>query len=93
MYAIENYTSQLAGSVVYKDADMSTIVHVLNCRGAKYDLYDNCYKLGYLRIYIESCNDSVWDPNEKEYNEYPAESFVTDVRKKVTQLRSFKQKK
>ena len=85
VYAIEDYTSQLANSVVYRDADMSEVVKVISTRGGKYNIYDNCYKLGNLRIYIETQNAyDVWD---KSYEEYPMQQFITDARKMVTKLR------
>ena len=85
VYAIENYTSQLANSVVYRDADMAEITKVISSRGGRYDLYDNCYKLGNLRIYIDTKNAyDVWD---KSYEEYPMQQFITDARKMVSKLR------
>ena len=85
VYAIEDYTSQLANSVVYRDADMSEITKTISSRRGKYDIYNNCYKLGNLRIYIETQNAyDVWD---KSYEEYPMNKFITDARKMVTKLR------
>ena len=85
IYAIENYTSQLANSVVYRDADMTEITRVIGSRGGRYDLYDNCYILGNLRIYIDSKNAyDVWD---KSYEEYPMQQFIKDARKMVPKLK------
>lgn len=85
IYAIENYTSQLVNSVVYRDADMTEITRVIGSRGGRYDLYDNCYILGNLRIYIDSKNAyDVWD---KSYEEYPMQQFIKDARKMVSKLK------
>lgn len=85
IYAIENYTSQLANSVVYRDADMTEITKVIGSRGGRYDLYDNCYTLGNLRIYIDSKNAyDVWD---KSYEEYPMQQFIKDAKKMVSKLK------
>ena len=91
VYAIDNYTSQLANSVVYSDADMGVIVNELNRYGSKYNLYDNCYKMGILRIYIES-NNSIWDPVNKKYEDYSIGRFLTDARKRLLKLRIIKKK-
>ena len=90
IYAIEDYTSQLANAVTYEDADMSTITKVISSRGGRYDVYDNCYKLGNLRIYIETGAYELWD---KTYEDYPMQDFITDARKRVTALRRQRSKR
>lgn len=76
IYVIHPPTKQLMKSVTYRNADPVAVSRKLG----KFDWGKNFYRYGNLHIYLEF-NENVYDIWEKEYEDYPIERFLRELRK------------